>query len=124
MNRPNATIEYRYEAADLLMPDRAAELGNDPCPYNGAKRALRARGAAERYGGVRRGMVRPGAHGDRADQAHVAGRAARTQYPMLLLRQSGRLSHHRRERRCAAVVESISGSALLHRQYCRRRDPV
>ena len=33
MNRPMRTIEDRYEDPDLLMPDRAAELAHDPCPY-------------------------------------------------------------------------------------------
>lgn len=32
MNRPMRTIEDRYEDPDLLMPDRAAELANEPCP--------------------------------------------------------------------------------------------
>lgn len=33
MNGPVRTIEERYRDADLLMPDRTAELANDPCAY-------------------------------------------------------------------------------------------
>ena len=33
MSRPMETIEDRYDDSELLMPDRAAELANDPCPY-------------------------------------------------------------------------------------------
>lgn len=31
MSRPMGAIADRYDAPDLLMPDRAAELANDPC---------------------------------------------------------------------------------------------
>ena len=33
MSRPMGTIEDRYDDPELLMPDRAAEFANDPCPY-------------------------------------------------------------------------------------------
>ena len=33
MSRSMGAIEDRYDAPELLMPDRAAELANDPCPY-------------------------------------------------------------------------------------------
>ena len=33
MSRPMGDIEDRYDTPELLMPDSAAELANDPCPY-------------------------------------------------------------------------------------------
>lgn len=33
MSRPMGAIEDRYDDHELLMPDRAAELANDPYPY-------------------------------------------------------------------------------------------
>ena len=33
MSRPMGAIEDKYDDPELLMPDRAAELANDPCPY-------------------------------------------------------------------------------------------